>query len=89
MIDIEVYIMDEKWRIRSARLKKAFGDCNWDKREIRIARDARGLALLDTIAHECLHAADWHLSDDFVEQYSTDFARIAFREELSSLIWTP
>jgi len=34
---------------------------------------------LDTVLHELLHAAGWHIEEDFIEQFSTDAASILTR----------
>lgn len=35
--------------------------------------------LLETLLHECLHAADWSKSEDWTEDVSADLARILWR----------
>ena len=58
------------------------GDCSEpDKvgKQIRIRAGLRGQECLETLIHECLHAADWHKDESWIEQVAHDIARAAFR----------
>ena len=45
-------------------------------KRICIASGLSGVDRLDTIIHEVIHAGNFKLSEEFVEQFSTDLARI-------------
>ena len=49
---------------------------------IRISDNLTGEFLLDTIAHELVHAAAPHLNEEFVETIATDIARCVWRPEV-------
>jgi hypothetical protein len=59
------------------------GDCDDPTvrgRTIRIADDLAGEELLETLLHECAHAAGWILDErDFVEPFARDVARLLSR----------
>ena len=46
---------------------------------IRIARNQKPLDALDTVIHECLHAAFPDLCEEAVTDSATDIARVLFR----------
>lgn len=46
---------------------------------IRIARNQKPLDALDTVIHECLHAALPDLCEEAVTESATDIARVLFR----------
>jgi hypothetical protein len=71
-----VTIFGEPWTLRHARLTKLCGDCNADKKTIRVAKGMSSELELDTVIHECLHAAGWHIDEEFVGRFATDVARI-------------
>ena len=48
-------------------------------KRIRISRSQDPLAMLDTIIHECLHAAVPDLAESTVEESATDIARVLYR----------
>jgi hypothetical protein len=55
------------------------GDCDAPKRKdrlIRIRRSLKGKRRLETVIHECLHAADWSKTEEWVAQTATDIAEI-------------
>jgi hypothetical protein len=45
-------------------------------REIRLLAGERGKDLLDSVIHESLHAAGWHIREEFVEQFAQDLANV-------------
>ena len=48
-------------------------------KQIRIARNQTPVDLLDTLIHECLHAAIPDLSEDAVNDSATDIAKVLHR----------
>lgn len=44
-------------------------------KEIRIDQAARGKQLLDNLIHEMIHAAFWHIDEEYVTKLATDMAR--------------
>ena len=71
-----------------ADLENCRGDCDSPRvpgKRIRIADDLRGARLLDTLIHECLHAACWDLAEEAVDEFVTDVARILMRTETATL----
>ena len=61
------------------------GECDaphLHKKKIRIASRVRkkgGQYLLQVLAHEFLHAGDWHKTEEWVDSVSTDLARFLYR----------
>jgi len=57
--------------------KKVLGLCDppgVEPRTIKIRKSLKGEERLDTIIHELLHAAQWDLSEDAVEETASDIA---------------
>jgi hypothetical protein len=48
-------------------------------KKIIIHNKAKDLEKLTTIIHECLHAADWHKNEEWIEEVSVDLSRILWR----------
>jgi hypothetical protein len=71
-----VRIFGEDWTLRFARLKAICGDCRNETKTIRIAQGMSSELELDTVIHECLHAAGWHIDEEFVGRFATDVAKI-------------
>lgn len=64
-----------EWVIRYVnRLKDAWGDCHWETRTIRIARDAKDEKELDTLIHEMGHAIMPYLTEEAILQMGTEMA---------------
>lgn len=87
-----IKILGRIWRLRFVPNLSTSGDCDspaTPSKEIRIWQGLRGQDRLDTIIHECLHAAHWSIDEAFVAQFATDLARIlwqlGYREEEGSL----
>ena len=82
MIDTTADIRGKRYRVRTARLIKNWGECDHPAtpgKEIRISRELSGFALLETIIHEQLHAALWDLNEDAIEETSHAVARLLWR----------
>ena len=77
-----ITILGKRWRLRFTNLKKDNGDCDAPdvkNKEIRVRSNLKGELRLETIIHECLHAADWHKDESYIEQKAIDLARILWR----------
>lgn len=58
------------------------GDCDPPEaksKTIRVLSRLRGERQLDILIHEMLHAADWHRSEEWVEETASDIARSLYR----------
>lgn len=67
---------------RPRNSRPCVGDCTDPQkshRTIRIDPRQGELAMLDTILHEFLHAADWHKDEKWVEHVASDAARLLWR----------
>lgn len=84
-------ILGKQWRFSRRRLKTHFGfvtgtgpdapasSHDMTNREIVVDSTLRGESELRFILHEFLHAADWHKSEEWVDQVSNDAARFLTR----------
>lgn len=79
-------IMGRMWQIRFVNArdlpKNTRGLCDPPKKagkSLRILRRQSATDELDTLIHEMLHAAGWHIDEQFVEQFATDAARTLIR----------
>lgn len=65
------------WRLRFCRLKDVWGECEapGPEAEIRIQQGLPDEKLSEIVIHEMLHAADWRLPEDLIEQFARDAAR--------------
>jgi len=68
----DVWIAGQRWRVRWARLRAAYGECDYERREIRLAKGLAGRELMDTLLHELIHAR-W---PDIAEESVLEFAAI-------------
>lgn len=65
-----VYINGERWKIRRARLRNCYGDCNYATKTIRIHHTLVGTELMDTLLHELIHARWPDLLESSVEEFA-------------------
>lgn len=84
-------ILGKSWRFERRRLKRYYGfvtgtwpcapasSTDIKNREIVVDSTLRGESELRFILHEFLHAADWHKSEEWVDQVSSDAARFLTR----------
>lgn len=77
---MRIHVLGKRYDLRFvSRLKGKLGDCDHsetkDKR-IRILKSLRGRDKMDVIIHELLHAANWHLTEEFVNQFAEDCAKV-------------
>jgi len=71
-------ILGRRWWLRFVRLYTNRGECDPpDKqgKEIRVCTSLKGEERLEVITHEMLHAAGWHIDEQFVTQFAADLAR--------------
>ena len=45
-------------------------------KRIRIRRGQHEFEELDTVIHECLHAADWHKDEQWVAEFASDLTEV-------------
>ena len=74
-------LMEKKWKLRFVNtLGNNVGDCDFDKRIVRVSRQCPGEIIMEVLIHECLHAAsDDMLSEEFVEESASDIAKLLTR----------
>lgn len=92
---MKIKILDKEWRVGFLRKKQKLPN-GWSKHTVAtcdapetlgkkmIFRDElRGELLLDTVIHECLHAASFHQFDErFVDRLATEIAKAIWHKEL-------
>lgn len=76
---IKVIVRDNPFQLSFTNRigSKFLGHCDppgIEPRKIKIRKSLKGRERLDTIIHELLHAAQWDLSEDAVEETATDIA---------------
>lgn len=84
---IRVRILGKHWTLEFARLYHPTDDVygttdgpDVKRKKIKIRKNLRGEEFLATTVHECLHAADWHKDEEWVEEVSVDIARVLCRQ---------
>lgn len=65
-----VYIAGQRWKIRRAKLRGRYGDCDYATRTIRIHHTLSGTELMDTLLHEMIHARWPDLLESSVEEFA-------------------
>jgi hypothetical protein len=81
MQDQHVTIGGKRWALQFVPLRD-LGECDNPKsihKRIRIKRSLKGRERLDTLIHEMAHAADWPKSEEWVESFATDVARVLWK----------
>lgn len=71
-----VYIGDQRWKIRRAKLRGKYGDCDYARRTIRIHHTLAGAELMDTLLHELIHARWPDLLESSVEEFASTLASV-------------
>lgn len=82
MIDTTADIRGKRYRVRTARLVKNWGECDHPAtpgKEIRISNELAGFDLLETLIHEAVHGALWDLSEEAVDEASHSIAILLWR----------
>lgn len=88
---IRLTINSQRWTLRFKRSithegVACDGLCVYEKKEIWIRSDLKGQDLVDTVAHEVMHAAGWNLHETFVGQTATDIAAALYHDKVRGRI---
>ncbi len=83
---MRIRILGKYWTFRFVpNLGKNHGTCGHPEspeKQIRVEQGLRGEALLEVVIHEVLHAANWHLDEEFVTEFASDVARILRHKQI-------
>ncbi len=83
---MRVRILGKHWNLRFVPvLGEKLGDCQHPEaaeKQIRIRSNLRGDELMETVIHEALHAANWHLDEEFVSDFAHDVTRLLKRKTI-------
>ena len=71
-----IFIDGRQWRIVRARLRRLWGDCDYELGRIRINSRLVGEDLLNTLILEILHARFPDLSEQSVRDFSDELAGV-------------
>ena len=77
-----VNVLGKRWKLRFAALRLDDGRCDppdGSAKEIVVDSKLVGRERLDTLIHEMLHAANWHLDEEFVTRCASDMAKVLWR----------
>ena len=75
---MQVKILGKVWRLKFLPITSVRGDCDPPNKRgklIRISTSLVGEERLEVLVHEMLHAAGWHIDEEFVRRFSEDVAR--------------
>lgn len=81
-------IRGNEWKVklvtRRDMPRNHWGDCDWDKRVIRVRRDLSPKNFLDTLIHEVRHAQHeiCYEAENYISWTSTNLAEIILATEL-------
>ena len=81
---MRVKILGENWKWVyrpigfNGKGPRKIGLCDGEKRIISILKSLEGKERLDTEIHEALHAAGWHIDEEFVSQFGQDLSTILY-----------
>lgn len=67
------------FRFYRCRAKNEQGWCDQDRKQILVDQKARGKRRLEICIHEMLHAADWHKSEEWVQDTGHELANALWR----------
>ena len=81
---MRIQVQGKYWNLKFVRInsEKQIGHCDSPElpnRTIKIDNRLKGEEKLEVIVHELLHAAGWHIDEEFVEQFGIDVARVLWR----------
>lgn len=80
---MRVTILGKRWGLKFTNLPRDVnGECDGPtepEKEIRIRTGLSEKETLETILHECLHAADWSKDEAWVEDVACDLAAVLRR----------
>ncbi len=76
-----ITVMGKHWRLRFVRRlpENIRGMCDspeLPRKQIRVLQSLRGQEQLEVVLHELLHAANWHLDEEWVDQFAKDASHI-------------
>jgi hypothetical protein len=75
----QIWIGGERWRIRVCAVPKTiYGDCDYQKKTIRVSEKLHGEDRLNVILHELIHARWPDLSEDAVVEFADELAGIVY-----------
>ena len=78
---MQLTILGKRWFLRfvrkidSKRSRGEFQAPTEPKKEIRVLDRLKGEEKLEVLLHEMLHAASWHIDEEFVRRFASDAAR--------------
>ena len=73
-------IGSQTWKIRVVQLPKGlFGDCDYEKKTIRVSSNQSERMFMDTLVHELIHALWPTISEDEVASKSTMLYRALWK----------
>ena len=77
---MRVTILGKYWSfVRGRCPPDTLGLCCPTTRTLTVKPSLRGQRELDTIIHEAMHAGDWHKTEEWVDQFSTDLAKLLWK----------
>lgn len=79
---MRVKVLGKTWTLQFVPLADCRGLCEGphDKgKRIKIDSRLEGEERLEVVIHELIHAAGWHLDEQFVATFSVDLARVLTR----------
>jgi hypothetical protein len=79
---MRVKLLGRWWGLRFVPNLRDDGACDpptLKGKEIRVKSTLTGVDRLETVIHEMVHAAGWHLDEPFTEQFAHDAARVLWR----------
>lgn len=82
---MQITVLGRTWRfqwMRRYRTKAGVvvGKCDPpDKpdRTLKLAKGLKGADLAEELLHEMIHAAQWHVTEEFVREFAADYRRAA------------
>jgi len=71
-----VWIGNQRWKIRRAKLRGEYGHCDYATKTIRIHHTLTGTELMDTLLHELIHARWPDLLESSVEEFAATLTAV-------------
>lgn len=78
----EYQINDQAWKFYDAALPEHDGDCDLERKTIRLQYSSDPHRRLVLTIHECLHAFCWQLAEESVESFAEELGEILIKEGL-------
>lgn len=73
-----INVMGKVWRLREVNVRNYRGECDppdKTRKEIRIKQRMGSEETMEVLLHEMIHAAGWHIDEEFVTRLAADAAR--------------